>query len=64
MPRVPIYPRRHTLYALIPVDLAEALFMRARGEHVPQRAVVEAALRAYLGPEGTADADGEVATRP
>jgi hypothetical protein len=64
MPRVPIYPRRHTLYAHIAVDVAEALSRRARAEQVPQRAVVEAALRQYLGPEQAAEADDDVGTSP
>lgn len=49
MSREPIFPRRHTLYVHISLEVAEALRARARAEQAPQRAVVEAALRAYLG---------------
>ncbi len=41
-------PRR-PLYAFVPVELADAVAARARAEQVPQRAVVEQALRALLG---------------
>ncbi len=48
MTRRPIYPPRHTLYVLVSMEVADALSTRAQAEQLPQRAIVEAALRAYL----------------
>lgn len=50
MPRRPPYPPRHPLYAMIPVNLAASLADAASGACVPQRAIVEAALRHYFLP--------------
>lgn len=62
MPREPIYPRRHVLYAHIAIDLAEALLVRARADQTPQRVVVETALRAYLGKAARQDGQPETST--
>ena len=49
MSRERIYPPRHAICAQVSIEVADALVKRARTEQVPQRIVVESALRQYLG---------------
>jgi len=55
MSREPIFPRRHTMCVQITLEVADAVVQRARREHIPQRAVVEAALRQYFHKPGVWD---------
>jgi hypothetical protein len=63
MSRVPIYPARRTLCAQVSIEIADALTERARGQQVPKRAVVEAALREYLNQSGVRSHESSTSRR-